>query len=118
MLAGVGAPTPHGVLQFLVETPFAAWGFVPVASGFFTYVVLSLFLEWLIKLPWMEKYMITYPGDEKGFQRSAGEANGPDRADVAVVRERESGSPTKRRGIVTHFGGLKERPKVIMETCD
>lgn len=35
MLAGVGAPTPHGVLQFLVETPFAAWGFVPVASGFF-----------------------------------------------------------------------------------
>lgn len=111
MLAGVGAPTPHGVLQFLVETPFAAWGFVPVASGFFTYVVLSLFLEWLIKLPWMEKYMITYPGDEKGFQRSAGEANGPDRADVAVVRERESGSPTKRRGIVTHFGGLEGTTK-------
>jgi len=104
MLAGVRALTPHGVLQFLVEKPFAAWGFMPVASGFLTYVVLSLLLEWLIKLPWMEKYMITYPGDEKSVQLNADKTNGHDKAEVMVPQKCEPERPKKQPRIVTEPG--------------
>jgi len=103
MLAGVRALTPHDVLQFLVETPFAAWGVVPVASGFLTYVVLSLLLERMIKLPWMEKYLITYPGDEKSVQLDADKTSGHDKA--------ESESQTTRRRIDAKSGSAEGTTK-------